>query len=85
MKLLLTAGNVNNIVGVRELLKDLPDEDYLLTDKRCGADYGYCTRKWHLVMRGIFLLAAIGCFLCSSGSARGTGRMLEKSMRLSAC
>jgi transposase len=39
VRLLLTAGNVNDIVGARELLKDLPDADYLLADKGYDADW----------------------------------------------
>jgi IS5 family transposase len=33
VRLLLTAGNVNDIVGAGELLRDLPEADYLLADK----------------------------------------------------
>jgi IS5 family transposase len=39
VRLLLTAGNVNDIVGVKELMKDLPDADYLLADKGYDADW----------------------------------------------
>jgi IS5 family transposase len=38
VRLFLTAGNVNDIVGARELMKDLPDVDYLLADKGYDAD-----------------------------------------------
>ncbi|MDR0715254.1 MAG: transposase [Puniceicoccales bacterium] len=33
VRLLLTAGNVSDAVGVAELLKDLPKADYSLADK----------------------------------------------------
>jgi hypothetical protein len=33
MRLLLTAGNGNDIVGAGELLKDLPEADYLLSGR----------------------------------------------------
>ncbi|MDR2432215.1 MAG: IS5 family transposase, partial [Puniceicoccales bacterium] len=39
VRLLLTAGNVNDIVGAGELLKDLPDADYLLADKGYDANW----------------------------------------------
>jgi putative transposase len=39
VRLLLTAGNVNDIVGAGELLKDLPEANYLLGDK--GYDAGW--------------------------------------------
>jgi transposase len=39
VRLLLTAGNVNDIVGARELMKDLPDANYLLADKGYDADW----------------------------------------------
>jgi transposase len=37
-RLFLIAGNVNDIVGARELMKDFPDADYLLADKGYDAD-----------------------------------------------
>jgi transposase len=39
VRLLLTAENVNDIVGAGELLKDLPEADYLLADKRYDANW----------------------------------------------
>ena len=39
MRLLLTAGNVNDIVGAGELLNDLPKADYLLGDKGYDAKW----------------------------------------------
>jgi transposase len=39
VRLLLTAGNINDIVGAGELLKDLPEANYLLADKGYDADW----------------------------------------------
>jgi putative transposase len=39
LRLLLTAGNVNDIVGAGELLKDLPDANYLLADRGYDAKW----------------------------------------------
>jgi transposase len=38
-RLLLTAENVSDLVGTRELMKDLPNADYLLADKGYDADW----------------------------------------------
>ncbi|MDR0679635.1 MAG: transposase [Puniceicoccales bacterium] len=39
VRLLLIAGNVSDIVGAGELLKDLPEASYLLADKRYDAHW----------------------------------------------
>ncbi|MDR2432536.1 MAG: transposase [Puniceicoccales bacterium] len=39
VRLSLTAGNVNDIVGIGKLLKDLPKANYLLADKGYDVDW----------------------------------------------
>jgi transposase len=65
VRLLLTAGNVSDMVGAGELLKDLPEANYLLADKGYDAHWF----RARLRQRGAWqqITCPLRCFLEAGG------------------